>query len=116
MRDRLHQDLTAALKARDPTAVPALRSAIAALDNAEAVQVSEHAGPLSATSPHIAGATAGAGSADVPRRPLTDDEIEAIVASQITERREAAREYAELGRSDTAERLNAEADVLARYL
>jgi hypothetical protein len=34
---RLRRDLTAALKERDPVAVAALRSAIAAIENAEAV-------------------------------------------------------------------------------
>jgi glutamyl-tRNA synthetase len=116
MRDRLRSDLTAALKARDRTAVSALRSAIAALDNAEAVDLVERGTQPAAASSHIAGASAGAGSADVPRRTLTDDEIEAIVAGQIEERRQAAREYAELGRTDAAERLNAEADILTHYL
>lgn len=116
MRDQLRHDLTTALKRRDRTAVSALRSAIAALDNAEAVDVVERRRPAVATSGHIAGASAGAGSADVPRRVLTDAEIAAIVADQIEERRESARQYAELGRPEAAERLIAEADVLARYL
>jgi uncharacterized protein YqeY len=116
MRDRLRHDLTAALKARDRTAVSALRSAIAALDNAEAVEIGDQQTASAATSPHIAGASAGAGSADVPRRALADDEIKAIVTDQIEERRQAAREYDELGQTDAAQRLTAEADVLTRYL
>ncbi len=116
MRDRLRHDLTAALKARDRTVVAALRSAIAALDNAEAVDLGEQGRPSAATSSYIAGASAGAGSADVPRRALGDDEIATIVAGQIEERRQAAREYAELGQTEAAERLTAEADVLGRYL
>ena len=65
---------------------------------------------------HIAGASLGAGSSDVPRRALSDGDIQAIVGAQVEERRRAAREYAELGRADAAEQLIAEADILTRYL
>ena len=58
MRARLRQDLTAAMKARDAVAVTALRSAIAAIDNAEAVEVpGEPTAPVG--SEHFAGAVPG---------------------------------------------------------
>jgi uncharacterized protein len=41
MRTRLRRDLIVAMEARDDVAVVALRSAIAAIDNAEAVEVRE---------------------------------------------------------------------------
>lgn len=115
MRDRLRQDLAAALKARDRAATAALRSTIAAIENAEAVDPG-HAGTLPASSSHIAGASAGVGSSDVPRRELTAADLQAIVRREIDDRRRAAREYTELGRTEAADRLSAEADVLARYI
>jgi uncharacterized protein YqeY len=108
-------DLTAARKARDEIATAALRSAIAAIDNAEAVD--DHRSVLGAGgSQHIAGATAGAGSSDVPRRMLTEAEMKAIVRIQVEERHEAAAQYERLGRDAQATRLRREAAVLTKYL
>jgi uncharacterized protein YqeY len=59
---------------------------------------------------------AGLGAGEVPRRSLGPDELRALVGAEVEHRRTAAREYAELGRPDQAERLRAEADVLAVYL
>ena len=39
-----------------------------------------------------------------------------VVAAEVEQRRAAAREYTELGRPDHADRLHAEADVLAAHL
>jgi hypothetical protein len=110
----LRQALTAALKARDGVAVSALRSALAAIENAGAVDPAQ--APPRADSGSIAGAVAGPGAVEVPRRSLGADELRALVAAEVEHRRTAAREYAELGRPDRAERLRAEADVLAVYL
>jgi uncharacterized protein len=43
-------------------------------------------------------------------------DVGAVVAAEVEQRREAAREYAALGRPDRADRLHAEADVLAAHL
>ncbi|MGZ5290643.1 MAG: GatB/YqeY domain-containing protein [Actinomycetota bacterium] len=110
---RLRDDLTAALKARDPVTVAALRSALTALDNAGAVEVP--ASRVEGTE-HIAGATAGVGSTDIARRVLTESDVTAILRSQIEEHSRAASEYARIGRDDIAERLRSEAEVLAAYL
>ena len=73
LRDRLRAALPAALKARDRTAVAALRSALAAIDNAEAVDASDvHAGAIEASAP-------GPGAAERPRRELTESDIDDIV-------------------------------------
>jgi uncharacterized protein len=109
----LRRALTAALKARDTAAVAALRSALAAIENAGAVDPM-HA-PAASSGP-IAGAVAGLGAAEVARRALTPTEIRALVEAEVEQRRTAAREYADLGRPDHAERLQAEADVLAAHL
>jgi uncharacterized protein YqeY len=114
LRARLRSDLTAALKRRDAVSVNALRTAIAAIDNAEAADIEHRAAP--ATSAHIAGAVAGAGAGEAPRRTLTDDDLSRIIQEQISERRSAADAHAGLGRHDDATRLRHEADVLAEYL
>lgn len=115
MRSRMRRDLTAALKARDETVVAALKSALAAIDNAEAVN-DDRALPRDSGSEHIAGATSGAGSSDVPRRILSEANMNAIVRGQLEERYEAAELYEKLGREDRATRLRREAAVLAQYL
>jgi uncharacterized protein YqeY len=106
----LRRALTTALKARDAVAVSALRSALAAIENAGAVDGSQVPPPGSGP---IAGAVDGLGAAEVGRRPV---DVGAVVAAEVEQRREAAREYAALGRSDRADRLHAEADVLAAHL
>lgn len=116
MRTTMRADLTAAVKARAKAAIAALRSALAAIENAEAVPVDESTKSTTGTS-QVVGATAfGDGAAEAERRELTDAEVAAIVANEVTERTTAADEYARLGRDDQATRLRAEADVLSRYL
>jgi uncharacterized protein YqeY len=113
MRTTMRRDLTAALKARDRVAVSALRSALAAIDNAEAVPAPD---ARMSSSEHVAGAAVGVGSAEAARRELTPDDLHAIVAAEVAERVDAATGYARSGRQDAADRLRAEADVLRRYL
>ena len=113
MRTRLRRDLSAAMKARNPVAVFALRSALAAIENAEAVEVIT---PRQvAGNEYIAGATSGR-AAEVERRALTDTDVRGLVQSQVDQRSMAVREYEKLGRQDVADRLRAEADVLRGYL
>ncbi|GIL31523.1 hypothetical protein NUM_67770 [Actinocatenispora comari] len=109
----MRRDLTTALKARDRVAVSALRSALAAIDNAEAVPAPD---ARMSSSEHVAGAAVGVGSAEAARRELTPDDLHAIVAAEVAERVDAATGYARSGRQDAADRLRAEADVLRRYL
>ncbi|MFO7191884.1 GatB/YqeY domain-containing protein [Thermocrispum sp.] len=114
MRAALRADLTAAMKAKDRIAVSALRSALAAIDDAETVPAAPQPGVEA--SEHVAGAAAGIGAADVARKQLTEEEMRAVVAREHRERVAAAMTYAELGRNQDASRARAEADVLARYL
>jgi hypothetical protein len=67
IRDRLQRALRAALRARDRAATSALRSALAAIGNASAVP--KEPAPAVAGGPHFAGAAAGLGAGEVPRRP-----------------------------------------------
>src|SRR3974390_397924 len=115
MRDRLREDLAAAMKARDRVAITVLRTTLAAIDNAEAVDVSPKE-PPGAGSHHFAGTSAGVGSSDVTRRVLSDADIGAIIGEEADERWQAAVEYEKLGRVDIADGLRREAAVLDRYL
>ncbi|GAA1299324.1 GatB/YqeY domain-containing protein [Saccharothrix xinjiangensis] len=115
MRDTLSDGLKTALKNRDRVAVSALRSALSAIGNAEAVPVDDQVGPA-AVGEHVAGAAAGPGAAEAERRALTGADVRSIVEGEVRERSTAAAEYERLGRDDVAERLRAEAEVLNRYL
>ena len=87
LRQRLRVALPAALKARDRLAVAALRSTLAAIDNAEAVDRS------AAVDRHLA--------------------IERIVRAEVAERESAAVEYERAGHRDRAEQLRGEASALS---
>jgi len=115
MRASLRDDLKAALKARDSVAISALRSALAAIDNAEAVPA-EHRVDSATGSEHVAGAAAGLGAAEAERRHLTEADLRSIVENEVRERLAAAEEYDRLGRTDAADRLRAEAKALSPYL
>ena len=112
LRDRLRQDLPAAIKAHDAVAARALRLAISAIENAEAVDA-EVLGNVEGT---IAGAVLGLGAGEVARRPLAEAEVVAIVRDEISDRESAAAEYDSLGRWKEAVELRAEAAVLLAVL
>lgn len=112
LRTRLQQALPTALKARDTAAVAALRSALAAIDNAHAVA----APPTPRSGAVIAGAVTGLGAGDAQRRNLSEGDITAIVRAEIADRRAAAADCERTGQPDAAARLTAEADVLAGHL
>ena len=87
LEDRLRSALRIALRERNAVAMSALRSTLAALANATAVQ----SVPLApGADEHVAGSVAGLGAAEVPRRELTEDEAAAIVRAEIAERTAAA--------------------------
>jgi uncharacterized protein len=109
--DRLQAALRAALKARDTAAASAVRSALAAIGNAEAVPAPTT--QPGRTSQHVAGSVAGLGAAEASRRVLTEAEMASIVTTEIAERRAAAARYEQTGHGERASRLRREADVLA---
>jgi uncharacterized protein YqeY len=114
LRRVLRRDLASAMKAREPDAVAALRTAIAAIDNAEAV-------PAPATSPattstHFAGARAGVGAAEAARLDLDDARQRAILRDQVTGYTEEADRYEALGQQAAAARLRAQGRLLSAYL
>ena len=77
-----------------------MRSAIAALENAEAVPASQGVAP--ATSRHVAGAAIGIGAAEAERLALDEAEESAILRAEVDSLLEAAREYESVGHADRA--------------
>ncbi len=90
LKDRLHADLTASMKARDELTTATLRMALTAVGNEE-----------------VAGKAA---------RELSDDEVLKVITREAKKRREAAEAFASGGRPDRAERELAEGTVLDAYL
>jgi uncharacterized protein len=140
LRDRLRRALPAAMKARDAPAVAALRSALAAIENAEAVdspeagdkaEAARDAGPAEGAepgtvagtrtepgsdAPAFAGTVLGVGAAEAERRRLTATQTAEIVRAEIAERESAADAYDRAGQAERAERLRNEARVLRTHL
>jgi uncharacterized protein len=114
LRDALRRDLASAMKAREPDAVSALRTVIAAIDNAEAVPAPDES--PATTSGHIAGARAGLGAAEAARRDLTGSQQQAILRDQITGYTAEADRYEALGQPDAGRRLRDQACLLTGYL
>jgi uncharacterized protein len=108
LEERLRLALREAMQARDRAAIAALRSALAAIGNAEAVEVPE----VSARGGAIEASPAGLGAAEVSRRTLAEADVHRIVVAEIVERAEAARGYDDNGQPEGAAQLRAEAAVL----
>ncbi len=101
-------DLTAARRDRDAAAVTALRTALAAVANAQAP-------PLPATSSGQPPQPPGV-RAEVDRLVLTAADIDAVLAAEITDRLDTIALYEAHGRADQAGELRAQVAVLRRYL
>lgn len=90
LKDQLHADLTASMKARDELRTATLRMALTAVGNAE-----------------VAGKV---------MRDLSDDEVRTVIAREAKKRREAADAFAGADRPERADRELAEGAVLSAYL
>lgn len=90
LKERLRTDLTAAIKSRDELRSSTLRMALTAITNAE-----------------VAGKSA---------RELSDEDVVGVLASEAKKRREAAEAFDDAGRTESAAKERAEAEVLADYL
>ncbi|MDT4914868.1 MAG: uncharacterized protein QOC66_3996 [Pseudonocardiales bacterium] len=90
LKERLHSDLNAAMKARDAVTTATLRMALTAV-----------------TTEEVAGKSA---------RQLSDDEVLRVLTREAKKRREAAEAFDGAGRTELAERERAEGIVLDRYL
>jgi len=90
LKDRLHADLTEAIRSRDEITSATIRMALTSVKSAE-----------------VAGSVA---------RELSDDEVLAVLGKEAKKRREAATAFADAGRPEKAEREQAELAVLESYL
>jgi hypothetical protein len=114
IEQRFRAALLASMKAKDPVATSALRSALAAIANAEAVapgSVSPGAGDA-----HVAGSVAGLGATEATRRALSPQDVAAIVTAEAAERRTAAAQYEASGNGDRSARLRHEAEIIEAAL
>jgi uncharacterized protein YqeY len=111
---RLRAALKTAMKARDTATVTAMRAALAAIDNAGAVAPTGEAGTIPLGP--IAGAVSGLGASEATRRALGDDDVAALVWTEVSEREEAADGYEQAGRDDHAQRLRDEAAALRHIM
>ncbi|WP_210650245.1 hypothetical protein [Nocardioides sp. SYSU D00065] len=87
LRARLRAALLQARRDRDAETVSTLRTALAALENAEAV-------PASATAGAIEDAPVGVGASEAQRRVLSDADELAVLDAEIASLLEAVRAYA----------------------
>lgn len=113
IRDDLRLALTDAMKARDKTAIAALRAAIAVIDNAEAVDDSHAPAPAAG---RIAGAVAGLGAGEVPRRELSEDEIRCRLRDEADRWQTLAVDYDRAGRDGDAADLRRQAAIIAAFV
>jgi uncharacterized protein YqeY len=141
IRARMRRGLVGAMKARDQQAVEALRSALARIDNAEAVDPEsiddealdegvfddedfyDRASDVAPTPPSaggghpaVAGSIPGVGAAERDRRVLTPEQMAGIVRNEVIEREAAADILERVGRPDQAGRLRSQANLLTTYL
>ena len=115
VRARLRAALKESMRERDRAATAALRSALAALDNAEAVDPAG-AGLVEVEHERIAGTVGGLGAGEVSRATLDEEGARAVVAGEVAERRAAADDYDRVGEDERAHALRAEAALLERLL
>jgi len=104
IRERLKADLLAARKAGNAESVDQLRILLAAISNAEAVE-------LDAAHPKEV-----EGWAEVPRRHLTAADLAGILRRETEDLRSAADDYERRERPDEAARLRARARLVDGYL
>jgi uncharacterized protein YqeY len=104
IRRRLKADLRAAMSAGDTQRVSVVRTLLAAIGNAEAID-------LDASHPKEV-----QGWGDVARRELTTADLARIVRREAEELRSAADDYERHGQPDEAERLRSRASLVDGYL
>jgi hypothetical protein len=114
LKGALRRDLTAAMKERDRNTAAMLRTALGALDNAEAVVVPAN-GPAAAGT-HVAGAGSGVGSTEARRQAVTGGQAREILRGLIAEQTGEADRYDTLGQASAAQRLRVQAGLLRKYL
>lgn len=102
------------MRERDRAATSALRSAVAAIENAEAVPVVDC--PTVATSADVAGAALGIGAAEAERLVLDATDERRVVAAELVALAEAEAACAAAGDTERATAASAGARVLRDVL
>ncbi|KRF43067.1 hypothetical protein ASH01_14690 [Terrabacter sp. Soil811] len=100
LRTVLRSRLTTAMRERDRAAASVLRTAVAAIENAEALPVDD--GRTVATSADVAGAAVGLGVTEAERRRLDDATERSLVAAEVRSLVEAGAAYASAGDRERA--------------
>lgn len=106
LRQVMQAELIGAMKSGDRTAVSALRGALAAVANREAVD------PPARPRSHNPVSDSG----EVPRRQLSPAEVKLVVTDEVAQLRNSAEYLATGGRNEDASAREAEAAVLERIL
>jgi uncharacterized protein YqeY len=96
-------DLGQAMKERDAPRVKVLRTTLAAIENAEAVE-------------GVSSVDGVVGYADVARRVLADEEITEILRREVDEWTEGVAEYRRIGQMPRADAMQHELEILQGYL
>lgn len=110
-RDRL----TAAMRARDRQTTLAMRSILAALENAEALPVTSLR-TIVANSEHVAGAAVGLRAGEAARRLLSADDERALVEREVAELRSASATLAAVDQHERARELIQIAEIVEEVL
>jgi len=100
LRFALRSRLTTAMRERDRAAVSVLRTAVAAIENAEAVPMAE--GAAVTTSADVAGAAVGLGVTEAERRRLDEAAERSLVVAEVHSLAEAEVAYAAAGQPERA--------------
>ena len=119
LRAALRSRLTVAMRERDREATAVLRSAVAAIENAEAVPVADlptATTSASTTSAEVAGSALGVGAAEAPRRDLDAGGERAVVLAEVAHLIEAEQVYAAAGDATRAQSASAGIAVLQSVL
>ncbi|MFO0597165.1 MAG: hypothetical protein U0228_17765 [Myxococcaceae bacterium] len=113
-KERLRVLLRDGMKARDSVRVSVARTAIAAIERAEAVGVASVS--TGVASSVIAGAVSGLGAGEVERRALSEGEVRGVLEGELAERRAAVAQLEAVGRLSEVAGLRAQCEVLVALL
>jgi uncharacterized protein len=116
LRGRLNEDLRAAMKARDAVRVAAVRSLIAALDNASAVALTDAEAAAVRRLAESSGSRSPPGAFDVPRRVLSEEDMLRVFAIERAERHSAAHSLEKHGCYEEAVLVRTELEIIEAYL
>ena len=104
LRVAFRERLTEAMRARDRQTAGAIRSVLAALENAEASPVASPQTTV-ATSEHVAGGVVGLGAGEGTRRLLSAGDERALVQREVAELRSASATCAAVDQHERAQEL-----------